>query len=586
METLEVVEVLPDSGDESDASSTGDMSRSFWTTQSLSSQNNLISYEPTQREQLKKAPRFGVRHLFVTLAFVGFANVYAMRVNLSVAIVAMVNNTAIHGLHQEEKGSTFRKLPTSYFRWPASSYFEPEDGANFTVCMADIIVTNRTDQDTDGADGPLVWTEKDQSIVLGCFFYGYVLSQLPAGYYAQKYGGKRIFGLGILFTAIFTLFMPIAARFNFYLLVIIRVLSGLAEGVTFPSMHVMLAQWVPPTELSRLATIAYAGTVVGAVVSTATAGVICDYLGWDAVFYISAISGMIWFIFWTLLVYDSPEVHPTITEGERDLILVSLGKKSTQNFDDQFKAKRDSEECAPVPWGHILNSKPVWALTIAATGQAFSGYLLLTEVPTFLSTILQFQISENAVMSALPYLLSFLLSFPVSAAADLLMSRNIISTTAIRKSFGTFSLLVPALAFSVLALTGCDSVMVMACLCVATGSSAWSSASTGINHMDLAPKYAGTLMGLTNGAANIMGFVAPMIVGWIVNDSVDLFHWSQVFIIASIVSYGSSFVYVAFGSAELQPWNSPPVDCEEESNTNHQGPLVVTEDMETFSTLY
>lgn len=29
------------------------------------------------------------------MGFVGFANVYAMRVNLSVAIVAMVNNTAI-----------------------------------------------------------------------------------------------------------------------------------------------------------------------------------------------------------------------------------------------------------------------------------------------------------------------------------------------------------------------------------------------------------------------------------------------------------------------------------------------------------
>lgn len=35
------------------------------------------------------------RHILGILGFLGFANVYAMRVNLSVAIVAMVNNTAI-----------------------------------------------------------------------------------------------------------------------------------------------------------------------------------------------------------------------------------------------------------------------------------------------------------------------------------------------------------------------------------------------------------------------------------------------------------------------------------------------------------
>lgn len=34
------------------------------------------------------------RHILGILGFLGFANVYAMRVNLSVAIVAMVNNTA------------------------------------------------------------------------------------------------------------------------------------------------------------------------------------------------------------------------------------------------------------------------------------------------------------------------------------------------------------------------------------------------------------------------------------------------------------------------------------------------------------
>ena len=39
-------------------------------------------------------PWIGVRHIFAFLGFLGFVNVYAMRVNLSVAIVAMVNDTS------------------------------------------------------------------------------------------------------------------------------------------------------------------------------------------------------------------------------------------------------------------------------------------------------------------------------------------------------------------------------------------------------------------------------------------------------------------------------------------------------------
>ncbi|KAJ8983955.1 hypothetical protein NQ317_008657 [Molorchus minor] len=35
------------------------------------------------------------RYILGIMGFLGFANVYAMRVNLSVAIVAMVNNTAL-----------------------------------------------------------------------------------------------------------------------------------------------------------------------------------------------------------------------------------------------------------------------------------------------------------------------------------------------------------------------------------------------------------------------------------------------------------------------------------------------------------
>lgn len=40
------------------------------------------------------------------------------------------------------------------------------------------------------------------------------------------------------------------------------------------------------------------------------------------------------------------------------------------------------------------------------------------------------------------------------------------------------------------------------------------------NHIDLAPNYAGTLMGITNGVANIISIIAPLAVGFIVQDEV------------------------------------------------------------------
>ncbi len=43
------------------------------------------------------APCFGARHVFTLLGFLGFINIYAMRVILSVAIVAMVKSKPTGG---------------------------------------------------------------------------------------------------------------------------------------------------------------------------------------------------------------------------------------------------------------------------------------------------------------------------------------------------------------------------------------------------------------------------------------------------------------------------------------------------------
>ena len=44
-------------------------------------------------------PSIPARYVLAIIGFLGFVNVYALRVNLSMAIVEMVNNSATHGTH-------------------------------------------------------------------------------------------------------------------------------------------------------------------------------------------------------------------------------------------------------------------------------------------------------------------------------------------------------------------------------------------------------------------------------------------------------------------------------------------------------
>lgn len=42
--------------------------------------------------------------------------------------------------------------------------------------------------------------------------------------------------------------------------------------------------------------------------------------------YSSGVFGIIWYIFWLLLAYESPAVHPTISEEEKTYIETSIGE--------------------------------------------------------------------------------------------------------------------------------------------------------------------------------------------------------------------------------------------------------------------
>ncbi|XP_065579958.1 putative inorganic phosphate cotransporter isoform X2 [Artemia franciscana] len=470
---------------------------------------SLVQHEAEINSSTRKG--FGQRHLFATLGFLGLATVYMMRVNLSVAIVDMVNSTRT----LEENGTE----GTCPF---------PDGPAG----------------ETKQVHGEFNWDGPTQGLVLGCFFWGYMSTQIPAGILAEKHGGKLLFGGGIFLTSIFTLITPMAVRISLKFFIAVRVLTGMAEGVTLPAMHSLMASWIPCNERSTLGSFIMAGMQFGTVVALPLSGLLCEVNidnGWPLVFYIFGLSGLIWFGFWHTKITDSPENHPAISNDEKEYILDHLGM--------QKRTKGGT------PWYAIFTSLPFWAIFVAHCGNNWGFYTLLTELPTYMKSVLHFDIKSNGFLSALPYLMMWIVANVSSWIADYYRHNRETSVTTIRKTCNSVGTFVPGLALICAVYTGCNAVSTVIFLTIAVGSNGATYSGFQVNHIDIAPNYAGILMGLTNCFANICGFLAPYVVGLITTDEGSIEQWQLVFFISAGIYFVSNTFFLVFSSAEDQNWN-------------------------------
>ena len=82
----------------------------------------------------------------------------------------------------------------------------------------------------------------------------------------------------------------------------------------------------------------------------------------------------------------------------------------------------------------------------------------------------------------------------------------------------------PTIGLVTLAYLGCDPILFIALLCLTTGFDGFRGSASGVNIIDISPNYAGAVMGVTNTAASVMGFVAPYVVGLLLSAGVSLRH--------------------------------------------------------------
>ena len=131
----------------------------------------------------------------------------------------------------------------------------------------------------------------------------------------------------MLINGVLSLALPLAARIHWSLLLCIRALQGLAQGVVFPCLSAAVARWVPVEERARFISFSIQGCSLGQVVALPLCGWILTTMGWPAVFYVSGTLAVIWYFAWSFLIFDSPEDHPRITVQEKRFLDANLQKR-------------------------------------------------------------------------------------------------------------------------------------------------------------------------------------------------------------------------------------------------------------------
>ncbi|XP_056273115.1 vesicular glutamate transporter 3 [Pseudoliparis swirei] len=467
------------------------------------------------------------RYVLAILSGLGFCISFGIRCNLGVAIVEMVNNNTVY-----INGTPVLQL--AQFNW---------------------------DPETVG-------------LIHGSFFWGYIVTQIPGGFISNKLFANRVFGAAIFLTSVLNMFIPSAARVHYGCVMFVRILQGLVEGVTYPACHGMWSKWAPPLERSRLATTSFCGSYAGAVIAMPLAGVLVQYVGWPSVFYIYGVFGIIWYVMWLLLAYGSPQEHPTITEEERMYIETTIGETMRQlSVTEKFKT----------PWRCFFTSMPVYAIIVANFCRSWTFYLLLISQPAYFEEVFGFPISKVGLLSAVPHLVMTIIVPIGGQLADYLRSNKIMSTTNVRKimncgGFGMEATLLLVVGFSH------TRGVAISFLVLAVGFSGFAISGFNVNHLDIAPRYASILMGISNGVGTLSGMICPLIVGALTKNKTRL-EWQHVFVIASMVHYTGVIFYAIFASGEQQVWADPETTSEDKCGIIDQDELAEESELNMENTV-
>lgn len=378
----------------------------------------------------------------------------------------------------------------------------------------------------------LGWGEGLQGIIQSAFLWGYLANQLLGGTLADKYGGKAVMAVGIVFFSLASILLPAVAvtpwtatlGVTLPAVLLARFLVGFGEGVALPSMNNLVATRIPPQSRATALGAVFMGFHTGNLVGLVLSPLILLHFGWRALFYVFGLVGAPLLLMWNAVVPPPPETaEPRSSPGAPPPVVSSSASL-----------------------GSMLRNRAVWAIIIANIINHWGYFIYLNWMPTYFYKVLGVDLRSSALMSFLPWLVMALGSSASGILSDALI-RSGVKPTTVRKAVQSIAFLGPVAPLMALAGGGLTPVQAVAAMTAALGITSVGQFVT--NMSDIAPRQAGRLFGLCNTFGSAAGIIGVSAAGFLVESTGS---FGMVFKITALLNIIGTLVWTSFATAERQ----------------------------------
>lgn len=366
----------------------------------------------------------------------------------------------------------------------------------------------------------LLLTPRQMNLVLGSFFAGYSLLQIPSGWLGDRWGSRRALALFAAVWSVATAFMGLAD--GFLVALAAWVVNGMGQAGIFPCCVKSISHWFPASGRAFPNGMLTSFMAIGSIAAGALIGELLVYFSWREVVLMVALPGLVYALGFYAWFRDRPAEHAGVNEAERHLIQ-----------GDMAAAAQHSMPAQPTPWRTILTSPTMLLLCsqqfFRAMAVAFSGTLL----PMFLQKQYEVSVSASGRLMSLVVAASVIGASTGGALADFIFRRTG-SLKHSRRGVALGSLLSCAgllvLAYLVDALPITFALIVASTFCSGfCGPIAYTIT------IDLGGRHVATVFSTMNMAGNIGAFAFPLVAG----ELAELLGWQSVLLLLAGLNFAA-----------------------------------------------